>query len=215
MKWLIALLVSAFLSLDSAAADFHLTPKHTPQPGYPESLRGSRQSGRVKVQYRNRADGAVTDLIMLESTHPAFSEEVQRALAGWEYYPWAVDGENPSTLEVVLPIVFTGSAAESREIRRAHARSLHCIDLVRERAQYVGEHPWADEVQMESFQHVRKELNRALVSGAVSYQRHLAMVEQFEKAWPEVLAACEEQPQKLFTDLLPTPIHLSLEMPSS
>jgi TonB family protein len=74
-------------SITSQAIDFSSIAVYTPKPGYPERLGVYGISGKVKVSYTILADGAVSKIRILESTHPLFDVEVIRTLKTWRFKP--------------------------------------------------------------------------------------------------------------------------------
>jgi protein TonB len=203
MKRINALLAGALLVSAPAHADFFLTPISTPQPRYPERLSYLRHAGKVAVEFDIRADGSVGELAILQSTHPAFTRVVRKALDQWRYQPWRVDGENAAAVRVKLAFVF--SDLDPAGASRSQLRSLaqRCSDLLEERERFVLAQPDQPLSQMATFAQVQAYLNQDFTRGQVSSRTHRMLIEQLHQAWARVLASCEEAPTRRFIEFLP------------
>lgn len=117
----------------------HLLPGHPP-PTYPAELRGTGQSGTVKLQFwvdtRGRVERETVEI--LESPHEAFSREALALLPQLRFLPAEVGGGEPGDCrkvegyeapvcsrpgrpgkkirqQVVLPVVFTADDVPKAE----------------------------------------------------------------------------------------------------
>lgn len=76
------------------------------QPQYPYRARQRRIEGTVRVRFLVQADGAVSQITILESDPPeVFDQAVLDAVGGWRFEPGMLGGE-PVAAWMVTPIVF-------------------------------------------------------------------------------------------------------------
>lgn len=88
-------------------ADFEPpVPVRTSAPVFPYELRHDGISGVVLVNCLIDAQGNVTDMKVVKSTHDAFVEPAIAALKKWKFKPAQRDG-NSVPVRVSIPIKFT------------------------------------------------------------------------------------------------------------
>ncbi|GAA6130155.1 energy transducer TonB [Halopseudomonas sabulinigri] len=75
----------AALLLGCAHQEPVLTPLYQPAPSYPEWLKRRGVEGQVSFSFVIQKDGRVTNIEIVESTHPAFSTAVVRAVSQWQF----------------------------------------------------------------------------------------------------------------------------------
>ncbi len=81
-----------------------------PPPAYPPAFRKAKLSGRVVVRLRVRANGAVADPVVRETTDPALSEPTIEAVRLWRFLPEMRHGR-PVDATVDLPLEFEPPAS--------------------------------------------------------------------------------------------------------
>jgi TonB family protein len=202
MNCMTALLSGTLLLSAPACGDFFLSPISTPEPRYPDHLSILRRGGSVLVEYNIRADGALADIEIVRSTHPAFTREVVDALTRWQYRPWPVDGEHPVALHIRQPFVFDDLAAGSATTDSRHTLAKRCDDLLDEYEKFKEEEPEQPLEQLPSFQRMREWLNRDFAEGRISHDAHQWQSVRFDAALPEVIAACGREPKRRFIEFL-------------
>lgn len=89
-------------------ADLDRTPVIVTQrnPEYPIELRNTNMAGTVVVRFVVNSIGAVTNVEVTSSPHPAFSRAVVRSLDKWKFKPGMKGGKAVSTL-MELPVGFS------------------------------------------------------------------------------------------------------------
>jgi len=89
-------------------ADLDRTPVIVTQrnPDYPIELRNTNLAGTVVVRFVVNAIGAVQNIEVTSSPHPAFSRAVVRCLDKWKFKPGMKGGKAVSTL-MELPVGFS------------------------------------------------------------------------------------------------------------
>lgn len=75
------------------------------EPTYPAELMADKISGEATVQFTVRADGTVTDLQVVSSSHPAFGPAAVAAIAQWKFGPGQKDGRAVNTT-MRVPVKF-------------------------------------------------------------------------------------------------------------
>lgn len=74
-------------------------------PFYPLSLRMEGVEGRIDLQFKIDATGAVVDVSVLNATAPQFREYALEAGRVWEFFPALKAGE-PIPISIVIPVQF-------------------------------------------------------------------------------------------------------------
>lgn len=74
-------------------------------PFYPLPLRMEGVEGRIDLQFKIDANGAVTDVSILNATAPQFGEYALEAGRLWEFFPALKAGE-PVPIAIVIPVQF-------------------------------------------------------------------------------------------------------------
>jgi len=76
-----------------------------PAPGFPKSLRKSKETGLVTVSFRITPNGSVLDPQVVSSTHPGLIEPTLDAVRLWYFLPRVRNGR-PVEARVKMPISF-------------------------------------------------------------------------------------------------------------
>jgi protein TonB len=92
-------------------ADLDRTPVIVTQrnPDYPIELRNTNMAGTVVVRFIVNSIGAVTNIEVVSSPHPAFTRAVVRSLDKWKFKPGMKGGKAVSTV-MELPVGFSMAA---------------------------------------------------------------------------------------------------------
>ena len=80
-------------------------PTNRVAPDYPFELRKNGVSGRAVIAFTVRTDGSVTDVTIVDATHPAFGKAAAKAISRWSFYPGLVGGV-PVNCRMAVPISF-------------------------------------------------------------------------------------------------------------
>lgn len=193
MKSSIAWVVGALLMAPLAHADFYLKPRS----GTVDQLKkvyGVHRVGMVTLEYRVMADGEVTYVSMLGSEDPELARDFRRILQRWRYEPWPFENDHPPYVDIMLPLISV-YAPQGREQRLRAPLARTCQNLLdQHRPPAAGD----------EFGGVDWALNRAFVSGKVSWNERRALLQQLSDSWADVLLACGQEPHRPFVDFLPT-----------
>ena len=93
-------------------ADFvGVKPLDLLSPTYPRFLAQAGISGEVEVSFVVNAEGRVTEVMALNSTHPAFEDTALRTVKEWRFAPANIHGQ-PVSSACAQRIVFTPSSSE-------------------------------------------------------------------------------------------------------
>ena len=79
--------------------------KFRAQPVYPADLKNIGVGGEALMEFTVRPDGTIGDIKAVKSTHDAFAEAAQEALAKWKFAPGQISGV-PVNVRVQQPFVF-------------------------------------------------------------------------------------------------------------
>lgn len=75
------------------------------RPDFPKTLEQEGAEGRVKVQFIVRPDGSLDKILVIDSTHDAFSQAAIEALKAVEWKPGTRNGV-PISCRIILPVDF-------------------------------------------------------------------------------------------------------------
>jgi protein TonB len=76
-----------------------------PPPRYPQNLKQKGISGKVVIEATVDTTGKVSNAKILESSDPAFSEAVLKAIRQWMFNPATKDGQ-PISSKIQVPFSF-------------------------------------------------------------------------------------------------------------
>ncbi|MGH8017719.1 MAG: energy transducer TonB [Opitutaceae bacterium] len=90
---------------DASDLDFTPMPVHRVPPEYPFVLKQQGIEGRALVEFRVDREGRVSDVRVLEASHPEFGLSVSKAVARWRFVPGMVGGDTVR-FRMRLPVNF-------------------------------------------------------------------------------------------------------------
>ena len=192
-------------SFQALAADVVLIPEHTPTPEYPERLMDMRYSGKVRVHLAVAAHGGIQAARIIESSHPAFTEATQRAVAGWRFQPWATNNGEPTKQEIIVPILFGARGIEpfSPEIT-VGLRNVLCAYLLYEVKASLGNFSDEPLKNVDVFQYTHEFMTGAYVASLKpDPELRAAMLAQMESAIPRIVKHCKRNPDHPVAYYLP------------
>ncbi|MDB6143746.1 MAG: TonB protein [Pseudomonas sp.] len=105
MKLLI-IAMTLLWSIFAQAHNVELVPTFKPDPIYPEKLKAAGIEGEVRIILTVQSTGSVKNLDVEESSHPEFSNSAERTVKTWRFEPWSTEGDNPSEVEAIVPVLF-------------------------------------------------------------------------------------------------------------
>jgi TonB family protein len=194
-------------SITSLAVDFGSIAVYTPKPAYPERLGEEDVSGKVKVSYTIQADGKVTRIKILESTHPLFDVEVIRTLKTWRFKPWEVSLDRPPTIEEKATIDFSTVREGKLSIAiNDELRYWRCSDVNREvegSASAFPEQPMSNAL---FFWATSAHISEALIKAKVSDAEREILMEKLRRALMNIVQRCKQNPDAYYQDYLPDEI---------
>jgi TonB family protein len=198
MRWFFAFLVC--VSGVTQGAEVFLKSERNPTPIYPPALSRAGFTGSVKVSFVASADGTVSQIRILESDHPDFSEAVSNALKQWRFRPWAVGGGLPAEQEIIAPMVFTLQSPDGVNL---WLKDLGCKDVT-DLIALPLEYDWVDSAP---FHYIRTYLNSTFFQKQISREQRLALISRLNQKVPEIVKACRANPTHKYVDYLPEEIH--------
>lgn len=80
-------------------------PVSVPLADYPAELAATRQDGQVVVSFTVDTEGKVTDLKVVEASHPAFAAAALESIARWRFTPGRRNGK-PVPVKMRQPVRF-------------------------------------------------------------------------------------------------------------
>jgi TonB family protein len=192
-------------SFQSIAADWVLIPVHTPSPLFPPKLVENRHAGKVRVKLTVAAHGGIQAANIVESSHPQLTEATQHAVVKWRFKPWDHVQDGPSSIEVIVPILFGARGIEpfSKDITLGLRNAL-CAYLNYEIKTSLSN--YADEPlkKVDVFWYAHEFLNGSYVALQVpDERRRAALVKQLEKSIPRVVKNCRRNPDHPVAYYLP------------
>jgi len=198
--WVLVLL----LSMSVQAADVQLIPVYTPNPVYPIDMWRANKSGKVRVSYWVNADGSVSDLKVLKSSHREFDRAVKRRVKTWRFKPWTPTDQRPAKIKIVAPFEFDlGSGATWASDMNTVLTTVPCSKLNEELAQtrqYFPDKPLPD---LHLFGYIRAYLSGVFMRGQLSDGERQIMLDDLDRAVPRILESCERNPTANYVDFLP------------
>ncbi len=86
-------------------AEIEVTPILRQEPIFPEEMKESETSGRVKLRFTVTEEGQVKNPEVVESSHKEFEQSALMAIRFWQFIP-RIRGGKPVQSQVELPISF-------------------------------------------------------------------------------------------------------------
>lgn len=95
-------------------AEIEVTAILKQEPVFPEKMKESKASGRVKLRFTVTEEGQVKDPEVVESSHQVFEQSALTAIRFWQFIPRIREGK-PVRSQVELPISFDYSEDTNSE----------------------------------------------------------------------------------------------------
>ncbi|QBF24223.1 energy transducer TonB [Pseudomonas tructae] len=209
MKWFAA---SLLLAAGVAQADIKLEFVEKTIPVYPAELRKSAITGSVRVGFKVRFDGVVSDVQALQSSDPAFTAAALEAVRHWRFKPWTVSTENPPMVDVENDLVFRlNDKRQWMEIfERAGLIVMTCRQFNDEVALYRKDAPTRSLNDMQTTRVSIRMIAQATEGGATSFKKSRVASQAFEQALPGIVERCRTYPGLDFVDVWPSPLREKL-----
>ena len=199
-----ALIVMCCLSAATLASGAVLIPVITPSPAYPRELLKKRYTGKVVVNLTISAFGSVQSTKIIESSHPELAVAAQQAMVKWRFKPWDIVDGRPANVDITVPIIFGARGFEpfTKEITVGVENTL-CAYLNQEVYLSGRNFPEAP-LKVDVFWHTRKYLKGSYVAHLVpDPEKRDALITELERAIPEIVQACKQNPDSRYADHLP------------
>jgi len=201
-RWLLALCLS--VSFPVCADDVKLIPVYTPKPSFPEELRRAGVEGLARVQFVVHSNGSVSDIKILKSNHPLFSEASIKAIKQWTFKPWEVTAEHPASQEVIAPMIFGyyNRPPLSPDISAVLAK-LPCSRVNAQVAERNLHQPAKQLHELSAFSYVLRYLWEGILTTQLSEADRVALHIEFSQAIPLIVERCGENPGAFYADQMP------------
>lgn len=205
MKWLV--MVVCLFAYSAEGAPGLLVPVVTPLPDYPEQMIQARHSGRVRALMVVNAQGAVVEVQVIESSHPALTEAAKQALGRWQFKPWLGTVGAPAQIGFTLPVIFgsQGLANFNREINIGLG-NVRCAYLNYEVQAHVQQFPSAPLSKVDLFWYAGQFLHSSYAASQHSQAERAEMLKTLEAAIPRIISNCQRNPEHRYGDYLPASI---------
>jgi len=204
----LACIVLLFFSFAVHASETLLIPLSTPNPEFPQSVLKKRHPGKVLVNLTVSAYGTVQAARIIESSHPKFTEAAQRAVVKWRFKPWEVTEGKPSSVEITVPIIFgaRGLHPFSPQIT-VGLENILCAYLNHEVHASKRDFPNEPLSKVDVFWHAQKYLAASYTRFRVpDEEAREALFSTLEKAVPNIVEACQNNPDRRLGEVLPREI---------
>ena len=208
MVKVLAFIAFLLFSFTTHASEALLIPLSTPKPEFPQKLLKKRHAGKVLVSLTVGAFGTVQSARIIESSHPQFAEAAQRAVVKWRYRPWEVIEGKPSSVEIVVPIIFGARGLQpfSPQITVGLENTL-CAYLNHEVHASKRDFPNEPLSEVDVFWHTRAYLAGSYTRFRVPDEAtRTALFSTLETAVPRIVKDCENHPDRRMVGLLPKEI---------
>lgn len=208
-KWM---LCAAIISAGPAQADGPpMAFEFQTAPRYPLTLYERGVSGSVLIELNGHKDGSITDVKVVDSSHPKFARSAERAVPQWRLKPWKVSAEAPETIAFREEIYFTHTRewGGAQGWMRNQIRLLSCRTFNEAVANFRTQSPDRDLSDMHVFRHTFRLLARSATRQKMSDDERVELGDRFVSRVPAILALCEG-PQLRFKEALPKDIRARL-----
>lgn len=205
MKWLV--MVVCLFACAAEAAPGLLVSLVTPAPEFPEQMLQARHTGKVRVLMVVNAHGAVVEVQVIESSHPALTEAAQQALGRWQFRPWLGTVDAPARIAFTLPVIFGshGLASFNDEINIGLG-NIRCAYLNYEVQAQMRQFPNASLTQIDLFWYTGQFLHSSYAASQHSEAERRYMLKKLEAAIPRIIRSCRRNPEHRYGDYLPVSI---------
>ncbi|MNF72158.1 Gram-negative bacterial tonB protein [compost metagenome] len=200
MRWL-GLVLLLCVAGDGVAGALYLVPDYNPKPKYPRELQRAGISGEVQIGLTILADGSVSQVRVLESTHPGFAEAAKAVISQWRFKSWAVDADTQAEVEVVAPMRFSLDLDLPLDVNQWLSRL-----LCREITQYTVNTPRSSWVDTTPFHYTRGYLSNVFHRGQLPETERLALIATLNASVPDIVDRCREHPSLKYKRVVPAEI---------
>jgi protein TonB len=177
-------------------AGFQLIPHYVPTIPYPEELQKEGKEGEVLASYFVQANGTVTKVKVLTSTHPLLAESVEKTIPTWR-----------SEIEVHAPFRFhIGGEKSAPPDSNLILAKIKCSEV--NKAFTEMDKKWRDYplAKMRIFWHTEQYLNAPFMTANASTAEIEAMTKDFKSGLVGILNNCRKNPDAKYADYLPQQI---------
>ena len=209
-QWLLVLIISACFSAPANADSVKLIPVNVPKPIYPDELSSGGFRGVARVSFTVHSSGKVSDVKVVDSDHPLFSEASIKAVREWRFKPWTVAPERPADVQVLAPMVFTSTSEKLPVDLNNVITKLRCERVnieVRFRHLHNPKKPLQE---LTTLSYIPRYLSEGIVSTQLSQPERKALTDEFIRAIPQIIERCEADPKAYYADQLPVGIRALL-----
>lgn len=190
-----------------AKAGFQLVPRYVPAIPYPEELQKAGQEGEVLARYFVQANGTVTKVKVLASTHPLLAASVEKTISTWRFRPWLPGKDKRSEIEVSAPFRFhiggQKTAPPDSNLVLAQVRCSELNKAFKEMDEKWRGYPLA---KMRIFWLTEQYLNAPFMTANASVAEIDAMTKDFKSGLFSILNNCRKNPGARYVDYLPEQI---------
>ncbi|MCU1762552.1 energy transducer TonB [Pseudomonas sp. 14P_8.1_Bac3] len=169
-----------------------------PKPTYPRVLYRAGITGEVRVTLYVRADGSVSQPVVLKATHPEFAAASLAAVSKWRFRPWKVSDDRPGQIEVVAPMVFKLDDTPPLHANE-QLKKLLCSDVSRV-AQHYAESSWVD---LPVFSWTRSYLTHSISPMQLPEEKRLALIAKLNKEARTIVRRCHSHPMSRYVRFVP------------
>ncbi|MFL1505219.1 TonB family protein [Pseudomonas sp. O64] len=183
---------------------------YMPKPVYPEGMSNIRGHARISLNLHN--DGSVSDVKVLNATHPAFADAAINAAKLWRFKPWTPSADMPAIIDANNDMIFAPQNDITIPFQKPVTAvvSQTCNALNDEVAQWRRDQPSRPLSAMRSFALVHAYMVLPVLSGSIEYPASLSATDDFDNALPEIVRKCRSQPKGRFIDHLPETVRVRL-----
>jgi TonB family protein len=202
-KWFICLL--AVWSCIANAKGPELAFESHSAPAWPKTLYDQGVSGWTLLQFNAHNDGSITDVDILESSHPQFSRSALKALPSWRLVPWIVTADKPDVLQVTQEIYFVHRREEIDPIAwlRRRIRHMSCASFNKALDAFNTSPNGLPVTDMSAFRHTFTVLARLATHQKLSDDQRAALGDSLTNGIPETISQCRSNPGLRYRDVLP------------
>jgi TonB family protein len=198
---LCAVMVAALLATGYCAAATVGSPPievlATPAPEYPEELLKSGKEGEVRAEFSVQSTGVVTDVTIIQTSDPLFTQAVREALQQWRFGPWTPSETRPAFQRATKKFLFRHEEDWFKKLL-----GKRCLDISQEYLAFRRENLDQPIGEMKSFKTMRGTLLLQRVTGAMSEQGVQQLADRYDKALPRIVQHCRNSPNATFDEVM-------------
>jgi|GEM_PF-1401010 len=176
-----------------------------PAPRYPRSLYERGLSGVAIIAFNAHSDGSITDVKIVDSSHPKFAQSAVRAATQWRAKPWQVGAGKPEVRAFRKELYFTHFKEGNQPHRwvRQRVRWVSCSMFNKALSDFQAHSPDQAWIDMHYFAYTFMSLARAATRLKMTDEQREETGEVLVAAVPQIVAACRAQPDRRYRDVLP------------